>query len=162
MARRAARWVWDHKRLVIGTSLAAAGAYTGYVLWQKKLELDALCEELMGTQAASRNEESRAREHFDVTQQEARAVLGREMPRVHAQLKRLLDTEALTLELRSGKKFDQARWNGLKLMMWTRLLSSVYALALLELKLRIHINIVARHYLHETSAAAAAAAVAAS
>ena len=158
MARRAARWVWDHKRLVISTSLAAAGAYTGYVLWQKKLELDALCEELMGTQAASRNEESRAREHFDVTQQEARAVLGREMPRVHAQLKRLLDTEALTLELRSGKKFDQARWNGLKLMMWTRLLSSVYALALLELKLRIHINIVARHYLHETSAAAAAGA----
>ena len=43
-------------------------------------------------------------------------------------------------------------------MMWTRLLSSVYALALLELKLRIHINIVARHYLHETSAAAAAGA----
>ena len=42
--------------------------------------------------------------------------------------------------------------------MWTRLLSSVYALALLELKLRIHINIVARHYLHETSAAAAAGA----
>ena len=157
MARRAARWVWDHKRLVVGTSLAAAGAYTGYVLWQKKLELDALCEELMGTQAApvARNEESRAREHFDVTQQEARAVLGREMPRMHAQLKRLLDTEALTLELRSGKKFDQVQWNGLKLMMWTRLLSSVYALALLELKLRIHINIVARHYLHETSAAAA-------
>ena len=157
MARRAARWVWDHKRLVVGTSLAAAGAYTGYVLWQKKLELDALCEELMGTQAApvARNEESRAREHFDVTQQEARAVLGREMPRVHAQLKRLLDTEALTLELRSGKKFDQVQWNGLKLMMWTRLLSSVYALALLELKLRININIVARHYLHETSAAAA-------
>ena len=61
MARRAARWVWDHKRLVVGTSLAAAGAYTGYVLWQKKLELDALCEELMGTQAApvARNEESR-------------------------------------------------------------------------------------------------------
>ena len=158
MARRAARWVWDHKRLVIGTSLAAAGAYAGYVLWQKKLELDALCEELMGTQAApvARNEEARAREHFDVTQQEARAVLGREMPRVNAQLKRLLDTEALTLELRSGKKFDQAQWNGLKVMMWTRLLSSVYALALLELKLRIHINIVARHYLHETSAAAAA------
>ena len=156
MARRAARWVWDHKRLVIGTSLAAAGAYAGYVLWQKKLELDALCEELMGTQAApvARNEEARAREHFDVTQQEARAVLGREMPRVNAQLKRLLDTEALTLELRSGKKFDQAQWNGLKVMMWTRLLSSVYALALLELKLRIHINIVARHYLHETSAAA--------
>jgi len=143
---------------VIGTSLAAAGAYAGYVLWQKKLELEALCEELMGTQAApvARNEEARAREHFDVTQQEARAVLGREMPRVNAQLKRLLDTEALTLELRSGKKFDQAQWNGLKVMMWTRLLSSVYALALLELKLRIHINIVARHYLHETSAAAAA------
>lgn len=156
MARRAARWVWDHKRLVIGTSLAAAGAYAGYVLWQKKLELDALCEELMGSQASpvARNEEARAREHFDVTQQEARAVLGREMPRVNAQLKRLLDTEALTLELRSGKKFDQAQWNGLKVMMWTRLLSSVYALALLELKLRIHINIVARHYLHETSTAA--------
>ena len=118
----------------------------------------------------------RAREHFEVTQQEVRAVLGREMPRVHAQLKRMLDTEALTVELRSGQKFDQvcgaamhrlahrphplprphqAQWNGLKLMMWTRLLSSVYALALLELKLRIHINIVARHYLHETSAAAA-------
>ena len=51
----------------------------------------------------------RAREHFEVTQQEARAVLGREMPRVHAQLKRLLDTEALTVQLRSGQKFDQVR-----------------------------------------------------
>eukprot|EP00320_Phaeocystis_rex_P012539 CAMPEP_0119066586 /NCGR_PEP_ID=MMETSP1178-20130426/9105_1 /TAXON_ID=33656 /ORGANISM="unid sp, Strain CCMP2000" /LENGTH=61 /DNA_ID=CAMNT_0007048197 /DNA_START=25 /DNA_END=206 /DNA_ORIENTATION=+ len=61
MARRAARWLWDHKRLVVGTSLAAAGAYTGYVLWQKKRELDALCEELMGTQGVlARNEESRA------------------------------------------------------------------------------------------------------
>jgi len=162
MARRAARWFWDHKRLVVGTSFAAAGAYTGYVLWQKKRELDALCEELMSTQGPlARNEESRAREHFEVTQQEVRAVLGREMPRVHAQLKRLLDTEALTVELRSGQKFDQAQWNGLKLMMWTRLLSSVYALALLELKLRIHINIVARHYLHETSAAQAAGGTAA-
>ena len=60
MARRAARWFWDHKRLVVGTSFAAAGAYTGYVLWQKKRELDALCEELMSTQGPlARNEESR-------------------------------------------------------------------------------------------------------
>ena len=36
-------------------------------------------------------------------------MLGREMPRVHAQLKRLLDTEALTVQLRSGQKFDQVR-----------------------------------------------------
>ena len=32
------------------------------------------------------------------------------------QLKRLLDTEALTQELRSGKKFDQAQWNELKVI----------------------------------------------
>merc|ERR1719231_1168456 len=100
----------------------------------------------------SSSEESRAREPFDLTQQELNAVLAREMPKVQAQLKRLLDTEALTQELRKdGQKFDQAQWSELKLMVWTRLLSSVYALALLQLKLRIHINIVARHTLHEIS-----------
>ena len=58
--RRAARWAWDHKRLILGTSLAAAGAYGAYVVYQKKKDFDALCEELMGMQgAAARSEESR-------------------------------------------------------------------------------------------------------
>ena len=64
--------------------------------------------------------------------------MSRELAKVRQQLKRLLDTEALTQELRSGKKFDQAQWNELKVMVWTRLLSSVYALALLQLKLRTY------------------------
>jgi len=153
--KSAARWVWNHKRLLVGTSVVAAGAYAGYVAWQKKREFDALCEELLGVQggARPRTDETRAKEHFDATQQEVNGVVSRELTKVRQQLKRLLDTEALTQELRSGKKFEQAQWNELKVMVWTRLLSSVYALVLLELKLRIHINIVARHYLHETSSA---------
>ena len=156
-AKSAARWVWNHKRLIVGTSVVAAGAYAGYVAWQKKREFDALCEELLGVQggARPRTDEARAKEHFDATQHEVNGVVSREIPKLRQQLKRLLDTEALTQELRSGKKFDQAQWNELKVMVWTRLLSSVYALVLLELKLRIHINIVARHYLHETSSAQA-------
>ena len=59
--KSAARWLWDHKKLVVGTSLAAAGAYAGYVMYQKKRELDALCEELMGqVSTTSRSEESRS------------------------------------------------------------------------------------------------------
>ena len=99
--RRAARWLWDHKRLVVGTTAVAAGAYAGYVVWQKKRELEALCEELLslqGTQA--RSEESAAKEHFDKSQPQVNSLLSIEMPKVAAQLKRLLDTKALMQKLK--------------------------------------------------------------
>ena len=40
-------WVWRHRRAIVGTSLAAAGTYAAYVVYQKKRQFDAICAELL-------------------------------------------------------------------------------------------------------------------
>ena len=71
--------------------------------------------------------------------------------RQQQQLARLLNTDACVQSLRVQGKFDQARWNELKLVTISRALAEVYVGALFLLKIRIHINIIARHYLAETA-----------
>eukprot|EP00965_Chrysotila_dentata_P011598 379525-Pleurochrysis_carterae.AAC.1 len=98
----------------------------------------------------------RVREHFDATQRECDAALGRELPRVRAHLARLLDVQELRARMRAeGSELSEARWRELQLLAFSRLVAAVYALLLLTLRLRIHLNIVARYYLVESGAGAA-------
>ena len=153
-------WLWRHRRAIVGTSLAAAGTYALYVAYRKKRELDALCAELLSPSAsAAPDREKRVREHFDATQRESDNVLSRELGKTQARLQQLLDTDAYRAAMkRDGAGTDMARWAELRVLVTARLVASLYALALETLRHRVHLNIVARHYLIETQEADAAAA----
>ena len=43
-----ARWAWRRRRVIIGASVVAGGAYAAYLVYKKKQEFDQLCQELLG------------------------------------------------------------------------------------------------------------------
>ena len=138
------------RRFLFGAALVG-GAYIAYTVYRQQRQLQELFSELFGVATVDASEEARAREHFAETQRECERMLARELPKAQQQLARLLNTDACLQSLRVQGKFDQARWNELKLVTISRALAEVYVGALFLLKIRIHINIIARHYLAETA-----------
>ena len=140
----------SRRRFLFGAALVG-GAYIAYTVYRQQRQLQELFSELFGVATVDASEEARAREHFAETQRECERMLARELPKAQQQLARLLNTDACLQSLRVQGKFDQARWNELKLVTISRALAEVYVGALFLLKIRIHINIIARHYLAETA-----------
>lgn len=158
------RWLWRHKRSVAVVSVAAAGAYTAYRLWRRGRSLEELLlEQLLGAAAAdggggaaaaTRRSEERLHEHFRVTQRECDALLERHVAALRAQVQSQLDPKPVRARMRAeGSEADgSGGWRELKVLGFARAVGSVYVLALLALRLRVRLNIVARHYLAEREA----------
>lgn len=143
---RALSWVHKHRRQIAGVSLAAGGAYAAYVLWKKKCELESICQELMQP-GPDETREARVREHFEAAQRESDLLLTRELQKMQSHIASSLDTESFRSRMRAdGATLDPQRWNEFTLLITTRAVASLYALALALLMRRIHMNIVARHY----------------
>ena len=158
------RWLWRHKRSVAVVSVAAAGAYTAYRLWRRGRSLEELLlEQLLGAAAAdggggaaaaTRRSEERLHEHFRVTQRECDALLERHVAALRAQVQSQLDPKPVRARMRAeGSEADgSGGWRELKVLGFARAVGSVYVLALLAPRLRVRLNIVARHYLAEREA----------
>jgi len=164
------RWLWRHKRTVASVTVLAAGAYSAYSLWQRRRSLEEmLLESLLGVgppggsraDANRRRGEQRLRQHYELTQGECDVILKRHLGQLRAQLQRELDTGAVRQRMRvEGTELDQSgAWGELKVLGFSRAVCSVYVLVLLAVRLRIHLNIVARHYVAEVSNQPAAAPV---
>lgn len=162
------RWLWRNKRTVAGVTVVAAGAYSAYRLWKRGRSLEQLLlESLLGAGPAAgerRNSgrwhsDERLRQHYEVTQRECEAVLERQLSALRAQLHSELDTQAVRRRMRAeGTELDDsAAWGELKVLGFARAVGAIYALVLLNMRLRVHLNIVARHYVAEVMRSAAAA-----
>ena len=150
MLNGATNWVWKHRRKIVGVSIAAAGTYTAYVVWKKKRELEDLCSELLSAAPEGRSREEKVREHFEAAQHESDLLLARELPRIQEKLAASLDTDGFRKSMRDdGAHADVERWNELRVLSATRAITSLYAFALALLLRRVHMNIVARHYVLE-------------
>ena len=98
--------------------------------------------------------EERLHEHFRVTQRECDALLERHVAALRAQVQSQLDPKPVRARMRAeGSEADgSGGWRELKVLGFARAVGSVYVLALLALRLRVRLNIVARHYLAEREA----------
>ena len=160
--------------MIVGGAIVAGGAYAGYLVWQQKRDLEQLLFEallsnserpLTGEEKETRCARSacprlacrpasrrarRLRNHFEDTQRECEAALGRELPRVLEQLSQLLDMHAIRSQLQ-GPGATPEMWRNFTLTAFSRPVAAVYAFALLLLGLRVRLNIIARHYLAEST-----------
>eukprot|EP00967_Tisochrysis_lutea_P120474 scaffold197574_cov32-Tisochrysis_lutea.AAC.1 len=141
----------------------AAGVYGAYRLWERWQSLEtALLTSLLETQVGESGREGRdrsehrLRKHFELTQQECEAVLERHLTQLRHQLNTQLNMPHLRRQMRvEGTELrNEAAWCELKVMAMTRAVCTVYVLALVTLRLRVHLNIVARHYVAEVSSTA--------
>jgi len=144
----AATWVWRHRRAITGGTIVAGCAYGAYWLWRESESLEGvlLRAVLRGNEGEAR--ERGMREHFERTQRECDAVVVRQLARLRAQLARLLDFKTLRQSMKEeGSEMSEVRWKQLQSISIARVLAAVYALALLQLRVRVRLHIVARQCL---------------
>lgn len=139
-------FLYRHKKKFLVTGVVVGGVYflTGYA--QRKLR------EWQERETRKFLEMTRKKQHFESTERTCNQTILSLARVVCANIKELLDTDKIILQLKENPENKLMLWEQLKITTFTRICSLVYAFCMLVVILRVQLNIIGG-YLYKDSVA---------
>lgn len=132
--------IWNflkrHKRKFFFTGAVVGGVFAigKYVQWKVK--------ELQDKETADCLAHARRQHHFDSNQRTCNTTVLSMLPSLREAIMKLLDTEALTCQLKNRPANKLELWEDLKIKSFTRTFVAMYSSCVLVLVLRVRLNII--------------------
>ncbi|XP_070554867.1 peroxisomal biogenesis factor 3-like isoform X2 [Ptychodera flava] len=139
------RRFWHHhktKVLVTGTIVGGAALLGKYANWKLNKYQDQEAAEFLAL--------TRRQHHFDSNQRTCNMTVLSMIPSLKEKLMKLLNSEALTAELRTKPADKLKIWEYLKITSFTRTIVAVYSSCMLVVMLRIQLNILGAYMYLDT------------